>query len=235
MKTKRISLKILTALSIFALIACGAQSGTEKSTDNTSPSETTTETPAAVVEETAAVEETPVDKEEGIFAEIVTTKGSIFIQLAYDKVPMTVANFVGLAEGKIENNSKALGTPYYDGIIFHRVIPNFMIQGGDPTGTGMGGPGYKFRDEIDATLRHDRAGVLSMANAGPGTNGSQFFITHNETPWLDGKHTVFGYVIKGQNVVDAIQQGDTIETIKITRKGKDAKAFDAAKVFEEMR
>jgi peptidylprolyl isomerase len=235
MKTKRISLKILTALSIFALIACGAQSGTEKSTDNTSPSETTSETPAAVVEETAAVEKTPVDKEEGIFAEIVTTKGSIFIQLAYDKVPMTVANFVGLAEGKIENNSKALGTPYYDGIIFHRVIPNFMIQGGDPTGTGMGGPGYKFRDEIDATLRHDRAGVLSMANAGPGTNGSQFFITHNETPWLDGKHTVFGYVIKGQNVVDAIQQGDTIETIKITRKGKDAKAFDAAKVFEEMR
>ncbi len=231
MKTKRISLSILTTLSIVALVACGAQSSTESAKDETAVEETAVTMVEEVKEETA----TPTEKEEGIFAEIVTNKGSIFVKLAYEKVPMTVANFVGLAEGSIENTAKPLGTPYYDGIVFHRVIPNFMIQGGDPTGSGMGGPGYKFSDEIDATLRHDRAGVLSMANAGPGTNGSQFFITHNETPWLDGKHTVFGYVTKGQNVVDAIQQGDAIETIKISRVGKDAKAFDAAKTFAEMR
>ena len=230
MKTKTISLFILTSLSIVALIACGAKSENDNITNETADNKS-----IQIVEEVKTVSETPVDKEEGIFAEIVTSKGSIFIELAFEKVPMTVANFVGLAEGVIENNSKEIGTPYYDGIIFHRVIPNFMIQGGDPTGTGMGGPGYKFRDEIDPSLRHDRAGVLSMANAGPSTNGSQFFITHNETPWLDGKHTVFGYVTKGQNIVDAIQQGDVIETIKITRKGKEAKAFDAAKIFAEMR
>jgi len=230
MKTKKISLFILTSLSIVALIACGAKSEKDKVTNETLDNKS-----IQIIEEVKTVSETPINKEEGLFAEIVTSKGSIFIELAFEKVPMTVANFVGLAEGVIENNSKEIGTPYYDGIIFHRVIPNFMIQGGDPTGTGMGGPGYKFRDEIDPSLRHDRAGVLSMANAGPSTNGSQFFITHNETPWLDGKHTVFGYVTKGQNIVDAIQQGDVIETIKITRKGKEAKAFDAAKIFAEMR
>jgi peptidyl-prolyl cis-trans isomerase A (cyclophilin A) len=230
MKTKKISLFILTSLSIVALIACGAKSEKDKVTNETLDNKS-----IQIIEEVKTVSETPINKEEGLFAEIVTSKGSIFIELAFEKVPMTVANFVGLAEGVIENNSKEIGTPYYDGIIFHRVIPNFMIQGGDPTGTGMGGPGYKFRDEIDPSLRHDRAGVLSMANAGPSTNGSQFFITHNETPWLDGKHTVFGYVTKGQNIVDAIQQGVVIETIKITRKGKEAKAFDAAKIFAEMR
>ena len=230
MKTKKISLFILTSLSIVALIACGAKSEKDKVTNETLDNKS-----IQIIEEVKTVSETPINKEEGLFAEIVTSKGSIFIELAFEKVPMTVANFVGLAEGVIENNSKEIGTPYYDGIIFHRVIPNFMIQGGDPTGTGMSGPGYKFRDEIDPSLRHDRAGVLSMANAGPSTNGSQFFITHNETPWLDGKHTVFGYVTKGQNIVDAIQQGDVIETIKITRKGKEAKAFDAAKIFAEMR
>tara|TARA_R110002049_G_scaffold246382_2_gene420463 strand:- start:3789 stop:4481 length:693 start_codon:yes stop_codon:yes gene_type:complete len=230
MKTKKISLSILTTLSIVLLTACGVQSSKDKGTNES----TQTETADPVVEEVETP--TPAKKGEGIFAEIITTKGSIFIQLAYEKTPLTVANFVGLAEGTIPNTAKPAGVPFYDGIIFHRVIPNFMIQGGDPTGTGMGDPGYKFRDEIDATLRHDRAGVLSMANSGPGgTNGSQFFITHNETPWLDGKHTVFGYVTKGQNVVDAIQQGDAIETIKITRKGDNAEEFDAAKVFEEMR
>lgn len=230
MKTKKISLSILTTLSIVALTACGVQSNKDKGTNEGAKSET-----SAVVQEVAEETPTPAKKGEGIFAEVVTTKGSIFIELAYEKTPLTVANFVGLAEGSIANTAKPAGVPFYDGIIFHRVIPNFMIQGGDPTGTGMGDPGYKFRDEIDATLRHDRAGVLSMANSGPGTNGSQFFITHNETPWLDGKHTVFGYVTKGQNVVDAIQQGDAIETIKITRKGNNAKAFDAAKVFAEMK
>jgi len=157
-----------------------------------------------------------------------TSKGTILLKLYYDKVPMTVCNFVGLAEGTKElgGGSKA-GTRYYDGLTFHRVIPDFMVQGGCPLGTGTGGPGYTFPDEIDPSLKHDAPGILSMANAGPGTNGSQFFITHVPTPWLDGKHTVFGYVISGQSVVDAIKQGDVIETLEIIRVGKDAEAFKA--------
>lgn len=138
-------------------------------------------------------------------ATIKTNKGSIKIELYGEKAPLTVANFTNLAK-----------RGYYDGLKFHRVIPDFMIQGGDPTGTGSSGPGYRFRDEFDGSLRHDSAGVLSMANAGPGTNGSQFFITHGATPWLDMKHTVFGKVTEGQEVVDAIAQGDVMETITIT-------------------
>jgi FKBP-type peptidyl-prolyl cis-trans isomerase len=146
---------------------------------------------------------------------------------------MTVANFVGLAEGTITNTAKPAGTPYYDGLKFHRVIPNFMIQGGCPLGTGTGDPGYKFADEIDETLKHTGPGILSMANAGAGTNGSQFFITHVKTDWLDGKHTVFGHVIEGQKVVDSIKQDDKINKITILRKGKEAEGFQAAKVFVE--
>lgn len=173
--------------------------------------------------------------EDGLYARITATKGEILLKLEYQKVPLTVANFVGLAEGKIKNDAKPLGTPFYDGLKWHRVIYPFMIQGGDPQGNGMGGPGYKFRDEIHPDLKHDRAGTLSMANAGPATNGSQFFITHKETPWLDGKHAVFGYVVSGQDVVDATQQGDAIIKVEIIRVGKEAKNFDAAKVFEELR
>ncbi len=170
---------------------------------------------------------------DGIFAAIATNKGEIIVKLEFEKTPMTVANFVGLAEGKIKNTFKPEGAPFYDGIKFHRVIPNFMIQCGDPQGTGAGGPGYKFDDEIDPTLKHTGPGILSMANAGPGTNGSQFFITHVQTNWLDGKHTVFGSTVKGIEVVNAIAQGDSIQTMTIIRNGKAAKAFDAAAVFQD--
>lgn len=169
---------------------------------------------------------------EGLYAKFTTSKGEILVNLTYDKTPGTVGNFVGLAEGKIKNTAKSEGAPYYDGLVFHRVIADFMIQGGDPKGTGTGGPGYQFDDEFHPELRHDTPGVLSMANAGPGTNGSQFFITHVETPWLDDKHTVFGKVVDGQDVVDAIQQGDKIEKLEIIRVGEAAEAFDAAAAFD---
>jgi len=168
---------------------------------------------------------------EGMYAKIKTTKGDILIQLEYEKTPLTVANFIGLAEGKIKNNKKAIGEPYYNGLKFHRVIADFMIQGGCPDGNGMGGPGYQFPDEIHPDLKHSGPGILSMANAGPGTNGSQFFITHKETPWLDGKHTVFGSVVEGQDVVNAIAQDDLINEVIIEKNGKKANNFDAAKIF----
>ncbi|MBF4982815.1 peptidylprolyl isomerase [Nonlabens mediterrranea] len=171
--------------------------------------------------------------QEGIYAKFNTTKGSILIQLHHDKTPGTVGNFVALAEGNLENDAKPQGTPYYDGLTFHRVIPDFMIQGGDPQGSGAGGPGYKFDDEFHPELRHDGPGVLSMANAGPGTNGSQFFITHVETAWLDDKHTVFGKVVEGQDVVDAIAQGDSIETVEIIREGDAAQSFNAVEEFRQ--
>jgi peptidyl-prolyl cis-trans isomerase A (cyclophilin A) len=170
---------------------------------------------------------------EGIYAKFDTSKGEILVQLHHDKTPGTVGNFVALAEGNLENNAKPQGTPYYDGLKFHRVIPDFMVQGGDPQGTGAGGPGYKFDDEFHPELRHDGPGVLSMANAGPGTNGSQFFITHIATDWLDDKHTVFGKVIEGQDVVDAIAQGDEIKTVTILREGAEAQAFNAVESFRQ--
>jgi peptidylprolyl isomerase len=173
--------------------------------------------------------------ENGIYAHFNTSRGKITVQLAFDKTPGTVGNFIGLAEGKIKNTAKDLGTPYYNDLKFHRVIDNFMVQGGDPRGNGTGGPGYQFDDEIHPELKHDRAGVLSMANAGPGTNGSQFFITHGPTGWLDGKHTVFGYVIEGQNVVDSIEMKDALNSVEIERVGEEAKSFDAVKSFENFK
>ena len=168
---------------------------------------------------------------EGIYAVIYTQKRTLTLQLHYEKTPGTVGNFVGLAEGNLVNEVKQTGTPYYDGLNFHRVIPDFMVQGGCPQGSGVGGPGYQFDDEIDSGLRHNKAGILSMANAGPGTNGSQFFITHVPTPWLDGKHTVFGCVVEGQEIVDSIEQGDTIDKIEILRIGKDAQNWNAVAAF----
>ena len=170
---------------------------------------------------------------DGIYAAVHTQKGILTLQLHYKQTPATVGNFIGLAEGTLANEVKSNGTPYYDGLNFHRVIPDFMIQGGCPQGSGVGGPGYQFDDEIDPSLRHDKAGILSMANAGPGTNGSQFFITHVPTPWLDGKHTVFGCVVEGQEIVDSIAQGDTIDKIEIQRVGKDAQDWDAIAAFND--
>jgi len=186
------------------------------------------------------------DLEEGLYAEFTTNMGNMIVKLNYESTPVTVANFVLLSEGKHPKvQEKFKGKKFYDGIIFHRVIDSFMIQAGDPTATGSGGPGYRFLDEIVETLKHDKPGILSMANSGPGTNGSQFFITEIATPWLDGKHTVFGQLIKGFDVYDNISNVKTavanrpekdvvIKKIKIIRKGSSAKKFDALNTWLEM-
>ncbi|WP_354508631.1 peptidylprolyl isomerase [Moheibacter stercoris] len=180
---------------------------------------------------------------DGLYAQMETSKGNMTIELFEEEAPLTVANFVGLAEGTKENKAKPLGTPFYDGIIFHRVIKDFMIQGGDPDGKGTGGPGYDFEDEFFSDKKHDKKGILSMANAGPGTNGSQFFITEVATPWLDGRHTVFGQVIDGLDVIDAIvsvekgaqdrpKEDIVMNKVSIIKKGDKYKNYDGGKAFE---
>jgi peptidylprolyl isomerase len=172
---------------------------------------------------------------DGLYAQIETNKGNIIVQLDYEKAPITVANFVTLAEGKNQfiTNKNLKKRPFFDGLKFHRVIKDFMIQTGDPLGTGSGDTGYKFKDEI-SNERFDKAGVMAMANSGPATNSSQFFITHLETPWLDGKHTIFGHVVeKGMEVVNLIEQDDFINKITIFRNGEAAKKFDAVKTFRD--
>ena len=171
-------------------------------------------------------------EENGLFAKLKTNKGEIIIKLQYELTPLTVSNFITLSEGSnpyVSENFK--NKKFYDGLTFHRVIDDFMIQGGDPTGTGSGGPGYKFKDEFVSSLKHDKGGVLSMANAGPSTNGSQFFITHKDTPWLDGKHSVFGIVTEGMDIVNKIVSKDTIINVSIIREGKPAKNFNAVKTI----
>ncbi|WP_378176670.1 peptidylprolyl isomerase [Aquimarina sp. SS2-1] len=193
----------------------------------------------------SSCEEKYPELEDGIYAEIITNKGTAVAKLYHEATPLTVANFVSLAEGtNTMVDSLYKGKKYYNGIIFHRVIKDFMIQTGDPLGTGTGDPGYKFPDEFVDSLTHKSKGILSMANSGPATNGSQFFITLKETPWLDGKHTVFGEIVSGQEVVDSIGAVETkpgdkpvsevrMEQVNIIRKGKDAKAFDAKVAFED--
>lgn len=167
----------------------------------------------------------------GLFAEMETSQGSITLELFYNQVPLTVMNFVGLAEG-IWNNSK----PFYDGLTFHRVVPDFVIQGGDPAGNGTGGPGYSFEDEFHPNLKHSNAGILSMANSGPDSNGSQFFITLKDAPWLDNRHSVFGRVVSGMEVVNKIQEGDIIKKVKIIRNGKEVELFQVSKEnFDDLR
>ena len=225
MKAKILVLLFLGIVSLQAQTTKKTVTPVKKTTTTTTTKKPTTTSkttpkPAAVVE--------------GIFATIVTNKGTIVLELEYKKTPVTVANFIALAEGKntFVTDAKLKGKPFYDGLKFHRVIKDFMIQGGDPSGNGSGGPGYAFKDEI-TDLKHTKGGILSMANSGPATNGSQFFITHKDTPWLDGKHTVFGHVTQGMDVVNQIAQNDVMLKVTITRKGTAAKAFDAPKVFAD--
>jgi peptidyl-prolyl cis-trans isomerase A (cyclophilin A) len=209
----------LLTLALFTgfLSSCNAKSNKTEQNEGM----TTTETPAP---------STDWKKQPGLYAEIVTSKGSIVIALEYQKAPVTVANFVGLAEGKIDNQVKPAPAPFYNGLTFHRCIHSpqpFMIQGGDPAGNGSGGPGYKFGDEFVYGLKFDKVGLLAMANSGPATNGSQFFITEAATPWLDYKHTIFGSVVEGYNLVSQINDGEVMTKVNIVRVGKEAEAFDA--------
>ena len=191
--------------------------------------------PKAPAAKTATKVAPPTNPNDGIFATISTTKGDIVVALEYVKTPVTVANFISLAEGNNPNVKveRLKGKPFYDGLKFHRVINDFMIQGGDPDGNGTGGPGYSFKDEFVEELKFEKGGVLAMANSGPTTNGSQFFITHKETPWLNGKHTIFGHVVSGMDNVNKIVQDDIMTKITITRKGEVAKKFNAVKVLAD--
>lgn len=215
----------LKFLFLFCLAVVNIQAQTKKPVAKKKPAAAKT-----------AVMATPkADPNDGIFATISTTKGDIVLTLEYVKAPLTVANFITMAEGNNPNvkTEKLKGKPFYDGLKFHRVIADFMIQGGDPDGNGSGGPGFSFKDEFVDDLKFDKGGILAMANSGPATNGSQFFITHKDTPWLNGKHTIFGHVVSGMDVVNKIAQDDVMTKITITRKGDAAKKFDAVNFISD--
>lgn len=215
-------------IKIIVLLFLGMMTGYSQATKKPM----TAKKPAVTSTKKAAVK--PAATNEGMFAIFETTKGKIEVKLEFEKVPVTVANFVALVEGTNASVSDAFkGKRFYDGLKFHRVIKDFMIQGGDPQGNGSGGPGYAFMDEIVPEFKFDKSGILAMANSGPATNGSQFFITHKDTPWLTGKHTIFGYLTKGQDVVNAIAQDDVLIKVTIERSGAAAKKFDAAKIFAD--
>ena len=217
---------IVLTLLVGLLSSCN-----NKPAADTSAATTTPAAPAAPA--AAPTSENPNWKTTpGLYAVINTGKGDIVCELEFKKAPVTVASFVGLAEGKMKNTFKKAGEPFFDGLRFHRVEPGFVIQGGDPAGNGSGGPGYQFNNEIAADLKHDRAGTLAMANSGPNTNGSQFYITFKETPMLDGHYSVFGYVVEGMKAVNQVVVGEMMNSIKIVRVGAEAEAFDAAKTFE---
>jgi peptidylprolyl isomerase len=225
---KHIFKPFLLTVIVFAAALTGCKQNEKKAEDQT------TMAPTDSVKTPAYPENPNWRNEPGLYAEFYTPKGTIVCRLEYQKVPMTVGNFVALVEGKQANAGKPTGQPLYDGLTFHRVIPNFMIQGGDPAGTGTGAlTRYSFPDEFDASLRHDGPGVLSMANAGPATNSTQFFITHLATPWLNDKHSVFGKVVLGQNVVNAVAQGDKMDSVRIVRVGDEATAFDGLKAYND--
>lgn len=221
-------------LKLLCFLLIGYLNAQAQTTKKTIPTKKTL-TIKTVSPKKATVVNTKPTQNEGIYAVINTTKGAIEIELEYIKTPITVANFITLAEGK--NNfvadEKLKGKPFYDGLKFHRVINDFMIQGGDPEGNGTGGPGYAFKDEFLPELKFDKGGLLAMANSGQRTNGSQFFITHKDTPWLDGKHTIFGHVTNGMDVVNKIVQDDVISKITIKRIGATANKFDAPKIFSD--
>jgi peptidylprolyl isomerase len=231
---KKNLLKLIPILSVFLfLFSCSSAPETKAAKTPEAPKDVVekveqkvkkVEQPIAKVAEKAV--ETYGIKTPGVYALLKTSKGYIRVKLYYKKVPNTVANFVGLSEGTKKSNKDA-GIPFYNGTVFHRVIDDFMIQGGDPTGTGRGGPGFRFKDEFHAELKHSSPGILSMANAGPNTNGSQFFITHVPTAWLDNRHSVFGKVVDSgdQKVVNKIEKGDKLLSVTIIRIGKDAQSF----------
>ena len=232
---KIVPMKQLTLFSAFMAIllsSCGS-SGT-KTTTKTTPEER----PHKLI----PIEEIQSKYGEGLYAQMRITEGDVLIRLEMEKAPLSVANFVALAEGKMPNTAIPLGNPFYDGLNFHRVISiangdnqNFMIQGGDPKGDGSGGPGYQFRNEISPALTHYREGTLAMANSGPNTNGSQFFITVAPQPSLDGSYNVFGYVVQGQDNVNKTLKGDKIRYVEIRRVGDAANNFDALKTFNSLK